>query len=48
LPSDARDQLIAATRIEDPTLRRIAIDAAIDRVKLRFPSYFHQTPLHKE
>jgi uncharacterized protein YhdP len=48
LPSDARDQLIAAARIEDLTLRRIAVDAAIDKVKLRFPEYFHQTPLNKE
>jgi hypothetical protein len=48
LPREARDQLIAATRIRDEHKRRVAIDAAIDSVKLRYPSYFQPTPAFKE
>lgn len=44
LPREARDMLISATRVVDPHARVVAIDAAIDYVKLRFPMYFQPTP----
>lgn len=48
LPKEARDLLIAATRVRSEHARRIAIDAAIDTVKLRYPNYFQPTPSIKE
>ena len=40
LPREARDMLVSASQVRDEHARRIAIDAAIDYVKLRFPKYF--------
>lgn len=48
LPSAARDILVNASRVADPSARLIAIDEAIDYVKLRFPKFFHPTPLFKD
>lgn len=48
LPKEGRDMLIAATQVRDQHNRLVAIDAAIDYVKLRFPHYFHPQPAIKE
>ena len=48
LPTEARNRLISAARIKDEHQKRIAVDAAIDYVKLRFPSYFQPTQPIKE
>jgi hypothetical protein len=44
LPREAREVLISSTRVADPHARRVAVDAAIDYVKLRFPMCFQPTP----
>jgi len=36
--------LISSTRVQDEKDRRVAIDAAIDYVKLHFPQYFKPQP----
>jgi len=41
LPPAARDLLVLASQVPDPHERRIAIDAAIDKVKQRNPELFH-------
>lgn len=40
LPEQARETLIRASKVENERDRRVAIDRAIDDVKLRFPQYF--------
>lgn len=45
LPREARDMLIASSKVEGTQQRLAAIDAAIDYIKLRFPSYFQPQPL---
>ena len=40
LPREARDMLVSASQVKDEHARRIAIDAAIDYAKLRFPQFF--------
>jgi hypothetical protein len=40
LPRDAREQLIQASRVKDPQHRLVAIDAAIDSVRARYPDHF--------
>lgn len=40
LPRDARDALVMAGRVPDERDRRLAVDAAIDRVKSRYPQFF--------
>lgn len=42
LPPAARDLLVLASQVRDPHERRVAIDHAIERVKARFPEFFHQ------
>lgn len=42
LPRDARDALVLASRVPDERDRRLAVDAAIDRVKSRYPQFFKQ------
>jgi len=44
LPVDARKLLIDAARAPIE-VRRMAVDAAIDRVKLLYPTYFKQGEL---
>jgi hypothetical protein len=44
LPPAARDLLVRASQVRDPRERRIAIDAAIERVKVRFPDCFQPIP----
>lgn len=44
LPREARDLLVSASQVASPHERRVAIDAAIDYVKLRFPDSFHPAP----
>lgn len=44
LPKEARDHLINATKVRDERQRRIAIDAAIDYVKLMYPRFFKPQP----
>jgi hypothetical protein len=44
LPPEARGMLISATRVQDPMQRLVAIDNAIDKVKLHYPMYFKPTP----
>lgn len=48
LPREARDMLVSASQVRDERSRRIAIDAAIDYAKLRFPKYFKPTQPIKE
>lgn len=48
LPREARDMLVAASQVKDERARRIAVDAAIDYAKIRFPHYFIPTQPIKE
>lgn len=41
LPKEARDALVQASQVEGEQARRVAVDAAIDYVKLCFPHFFH-------
>ncbi len=43
LPRQAQDRLIAASLVEGERERRVAIDAAIDHVKLHYSQYFNQS-----
>lgn len=48
LPKEARDILIQASQEPNASERRVAIDAAIDKVKLLYPQYFRHNPLESE
>jgi hypothetical protein len=45
LPPDARDALVAASRLPDPHERQRAIEAATERAQRRYPQFFKVTPL---
>lgn len=46
LPQEAREKLIRASQAKGSELvRQVAIDSAIDSVKLNWPSFFRFTPL---
>lgn len=45
LPADARDALVAASRLPDPRERQRAIEAAIERAQRRHPQFFKATPV---
>lgn len=40
LPKDARDALFAASQIANPRERSIAVQAATERIKKRYPQFF--------
>lgn len=40
LPKDAREALFAASQIENPRERSIAVQAATERIKKRYPQFF--------
>lgn len=45
LPQEAREKLIRAAATRGEFARQVAIDSAIDFVKLNWPSFFRFTPL---
>lgn len=44
-PPDARDALVAASRIANPRERLRAIEAATERAQRRYPQFFKITPV---
>lgn len=48
LPADARNMLVRASQIPDVHGRRIAIDTAIDFVRLSFPTFFRHPQPEKD
>lgn len=45
LPQEAREKLMRAAATRGEYARQVAIDSAIDFVKLNWPSFFRFTPL---
>jgi ABC-type iron transport system FetAB ATPase subunit len=41
LPTDARDALVAASQLRNPTDRKRAVQEAIERAKRRYPQLFN-------
>lgn len=47
LPKPARDELVAASKIRDDLMRRVAVHQATERAVARYPQYF-QVPNQPE
>jgi hypothetical protein len=43
LPPDAREALIAASKLRDPRERKAAVQAAIERAQRKYPYHFNTT-----
>lgn len=41
LPTDAREALVAASQLSNPTERKRAVQEAIERAQRRYPQFFN-------